>query len=226
MTASSPKAGRVLYPASYQQSDDPLDSVLYRNVVANNALHAADQTSRVFVNWRAVKSSLVTGNPKTHLEPDQLGAANTWYPIGIFGPWPMSLWDDLVPYKVRVELVGASTGGATATFGMAIAPVEGPFNPTRMLDSGTDNVDRLIFATTTSATPAILAASTGSDLITPSPLAIRTSEMPRQTLDDTGGALIEVITHDIAFHVYAKSSGTGAGSLPKLYGLHIAEFVG
>lgn len=225
MTATSPRGGRTRFPPSYQQADDPLDAVLMRDVVLNNALHAADQSARVLVNWVVPKGSLIAGNQDPVLAPDSLGAAATWYPIATFGPWPVSCYEGLQPYPLRVQLAGASTGGATAEFALSFGrPVGAP--ATYFLDTGDDNVHRLLFVGTTSSTPAWLAPTSGLDLVTVSPEIVASGLTRRSTLDDAGGLAIEVIVPELEISLWARSSGTGSGSLPKVYGLHIAEFVG
>ena len=223
MTATSPKGGRILYPSSYQQADDPLDAATLRNAIVNNALHAADQQARVLVNWMAPSSSLVSGNPPLHREPDTLAAADTWYLVDAYGPWPLSVWATGGAYRLRVALFGQA-GSGTATFGVCV----GPRGSARaILDGGTGvaGEDAIVYSGTTSATPVELTPSGGSDIITVSDATLVSGRRARSTTDEPGSArLVDVVLHEIEVTVWVKQSSIGTPA--RLYGAHVAEFVG
>jgi hypothetical protein len=223
MTASSPKGGRILYPASYQQADDPLDAVLLRNAIVNNALHAGDQAARVLVNWQTPNNSLITGNPTLYRTPDTLAATNTWYLVDAYGPWPISVWSTGGAYRLRVAL-WAKAGSGNATFAVAL----GPRGAARgVLDGGTGvaGEDALIFAATASAVVVQLTPSGGTDLITVSDMAITTSRNVRATTDEPGSPrLVDVVVNELEVSVWVKQSSIGTPA--QLHGVHVAEFVG
>lgn len=223
MTATSPKGGRILHPSTYQQADDPLDAALLRNAIVNNALHAADQQARVLVNWMAPNSSLVTGNPPLYRTPDTLAATDTWYLVDAYGPWPISVWSTGGAYRLRVALF-AQAGSGTATFGICV----GPRGSARaILDGGTGvtGEDAIVYSGTTSATPVELTPSGGSDIITVSDATLVSGRRVRSTTDEPGSArLVDVATHEVEVTVWVQQ--TAIGTPARLYGVHVAEFIG
>jgi hypothetical protein len=224
MSSSSPHGGTRTLADSLAATDETVDPAVVRHFVANNLLHAADQTAaRVLVNYATVNSALIIGNA------DQFtpGVADDgrWYPIAAFGPFAMSVETrsgGRRPYRVRVALAGASSDGGEVFFAVVAGQPENTYYiPTTEL---TPPYDCVTFSTT-STTPVWLAPSDSLLEIAPGTVDACTRALPTVTF--TGGDPTTVAISGVGFRVMAYSTVIdGVGATPQLYGVHIAEYYG
>lgn len=82
--------------------------------VANNANHLADELSRVLVSYPQYSTS--AGGLT-------VAVASTWTPIHSFGPFPLLVGADGVPYPVRVRVGGRSALGGSCKIRIGVCPV-------------------------------------------------------------------------------------------------------
>ena len=217
--STSPRTGRRAFPSTLLDADAPIDAYTARDVVFNNALHMADEAGGVWVNWVCVRDAISSKAGAEYGVGDILGASE-WNRLMSFGPVNLTLFDDYTPYQLRCALLGADAAGAGADYA-EFAIVIGDFYGSRAYVDGTG--PSILFAQTTSATPAWLAASTpASDLITLERRHIDPRLVRRATLDDTGGLAVEVVTCEVWVNVWARATGA---AVPALYGLHVAEYL-
>jgi hypothetical protein len=104
--------GAFVRPAFVLEDGQPVDTSIARNVLANNALHALDCSSRVLVNDVINVGILPSG-----LDP------TTFKPVGLWGPFPLSTMPDgsLRPVVARI-FAGRSSGADTAIWRVALHP--------------------------------------------------------------------------------------------------------
>lgn len=210
--------GRVLVPADRLGASEPVTSHAAR-LLANNALHYADQKAHCLVNWTAPRTSLMPAGHTGYRVPNPV--STSWTRLAVWGPLPVTLRANRVAYPVRLELAGATSSAlASVTFGAVLVP---------SVEIGTDYVEDtaftagagVIFAATASTTPAWLAAATGSKYF------VRGAEpgaRTRDTILDEGGEPTTVETVETYLVVYAKTSSIDG--TPRLYGVHLSEHVG
>lgn len=218
MTASSPKSGRARFPTSLFAADTPIDAAFARNVAANNALHGADEQAHVFVNFQ----SFATGPFPTNT-PSPLGIAggtgSVWVPVRSFGPFPLSVREDGVPFKLRVRCAASmSSAGVSAEVAVTVGSAASLADLT--YTTGENSV--LFTPTITGTTPTVLAPIT-SNLITIGAGELESSYSPRPTLDDTAGSPIEIGVPEFVVRLWAKRK---TGTRIRIHQLHVAEYVG
>lgn len=214
--SSSPRGGRVRSPSGWLAADQPVDALTARHVIFGNANHHADSVAKVHANWVSPIQASLNSQPRVDVRPIGSSiAADTWMRLVILGPFNLSLMPDHASYKLRMRVLGASTGGHLCEFAIAlgrpseIADLEAGFGRSSVL-----------CGSTTSATPAWL---------TPSPEAI---ELAAETVDDfvaerralldTGAGATSVLCAEVSATIYGRTANVL--SLPALYGIHIAEF--
>jgi hypothetical protein len=228
MTQSSPFGGRRDFDLALFGEDDSINSVMCRDYVSNNVLHAADQTcARVLVNWMAADDAYIVDNV------DQFTTgyyrSDQWLAIAGYGPFSISVRQDAsgvpVPYRIRAAVYAASATAATTTY-YALQVIPGEFLDANMaggidvtLAPVTDGSNLIYLGSTSSATPAWLAPSfSGWCDVTMPAVSIET----RSVLDVPGGtAYVAVHPATIGLRLLAYSDGAVA---PRVYGLHVAEF--
>lgn len=213
--STSPRAGRVRFPATLLDSLEPVSAHRARNLVANNALHYADAKCSHLVNWVA-PTSAGSGKDLTR-RPDPISTDYTR--LGAWGPVRITRKDDGTPYTVRLRLHAAVAGAAGVACTFAVILV--PDLPSSLGLVGTVTSGLGATFSTTSLTPAWLSVVDGADVFVPSRFALRA----RRTLVDTGGAETEVELAETYVAVFAKSANP-ATTAPVLYGVHVSEYVG
>ena len=210
----------MLFPASIFTEYEPLSAHRVRNLVANNALHFADQKCNTLVNWVAPRVA-ATGNKRVR-SPNPI--STSWARAAIFGPHRLTLRADGAPYTLRIALAGATaTGGTSVEFGLVLVP--DPALGAELLEDAASRISGFgaTFAATTSTTPNWLAVAQGASSFVPSNTLARGRSV-RSTLVDTGGApaLVELV--EAWTVVWAKSAS--AVVAPEVWGVHVSEYVG
>lgn len=220
MSLSSPHGGTRPISSTLAATDETVDPAVVRHFIANNILHAADQTAaRVLVNYVVADNSLIVGNAVQYTPGVPLGGR--WYPIAAFGPFALSVETRAGarrPYRIRVALAGASNDGGECFFAVvANHPGVTYYVPTTEL---TPPYDCVTFSTT-STTPAWLTPSDSLLEIAPGTADYCAHALP--TVTHPGGDPTMVQITRLGFRVLAYSD---VESTPLLYGVHIAEYYG
>ncbi|UJR81496.1 hypothetical protein [Sandaracinus amylolyticus] len=214
--------GRVLLPSTRLEGRESLSSHALR-LLASNAHHLADQRCNHLVNWVAPKISLASPGQTTVVARIPNPVSTSFVRVAMYGPLPLTPRDEGRSYPLRLELAGAASSAGTAvTFAAVLVPA-----PTLGTDYVTDSsiiANRgVIFAATTSTTPAWLAAASGSKFFELDPSIVAEGWGARPTLRDTGGEPASVDTCEAWLVIYAKSAGPVT---PRVYGVHLSEYVG
>jgi hypothetical protein len=220
--STSPRVGRMRFPAGFGAAREPLTAHRARGIYANNALHFADTKCNHWVNWVAPKAAAVGGNVLVRI-PNPI--TTTWSRVAVFGPFPMTLRADGTPYPVRMELLGATASGGTAVeFGCAL--VAEVAHGADLIEDAGSRIDGfgVVYSSTSSATPAWLTAAQGAVFFTPSTSLVGRGRKLRSTLVDTGGAPANVETTEVYVVAWGKSAS--AIVAPRIYGMHVSEYVG
>lgn len=114
--STSPIEGFVAYFTGHYDETEPVDS-LTSLVVANNALHLADEGAQTRVAWVAKSGLFVAGDTPT--------AIDTYYLIAVYGPFPTNIRHDGRPYPLVVRLRGLSGNAHEVTFAVVRGPLDG-----------------------------------------------------------------------------------------------------
>lgn len=211
-------------PSLYGAANDPMDTAIMRDGVANGLLHAADSMGQVRVNYFPIDSGFA--NNVDDFETTDTLVVGQWSRIGgsPFATWPITLRSDGTPYVLRVRIFGAvSATVATATFAVVVAPLT---DSALELERDRDNV---FTATATATTPAWLSGTSGTNSYTTRmEFTAEDSETwtrEQGTFDAVSGASpVGIQQCLVSCVVFAKS--TVAARLPRLYGLHVQEYYG
>lgn len=211
--STSPLGGRVRFQLSGAGDTAPLSTALVRDRLLNNALHFADQNARTLVNWTAPAVAYVRTPVKI---------STTYEVVDSIGPLPLTLQASGAPYRLRVELLGASSsGGSSVTFACVLS--SGPMSDGAAPTDISAISDRAVeFTATTSTTAAWLTAAVGDVLFDPE-ASLGLSRTRFDTLTDTGGDATAVDVPTVYVTFYAKAA---AGATPRMWGAHVSEYVG
>jgi hypothetical protein len=218
--STSEYGGRVRLPTARLEGRETLSSHALR-VLASNAHHYADQKCNHLVNWTAARTSLMAAG-QGYMQPFQL--STSFARVASYGPIPLTLKPDRTAYPVRLELAAASSSGGTNVDFAAMLVSSVALGSDFVRDSAIIANHGVIFAGTTSATPAWLAASSGSTFFAPSQSIVEAALGARNTLTDTSGSPATVDTCEVFLVVYAR--GANLAVTPRLYGVHLSEYVG
>lgn len=234
------------FPASlYGAAADPADTVLLRDAVANNLLHAADSMGQVRVNYVGIKSGSIdvfeTFDTVLANAPSQTFCALGGQP---FGPWPLTLHADMTPYilRIRVGVASSNTTASTLQLRVVIAPIGAEV--LSEVDRAQDNVFHVEWvssgAGSIGTTPTWIddngttrfARTQDNDFTSYMVVSAAQAEewTQRYPIADavSGGTPRAVDQCLVAAHVFGSTTHNVAESrcVPRLYGLHIQEYVG
>ena len=225
--STSPLNGRLLTDTTlFQGGNDPVDTVLVRDVVQNNLCHFADEFAQVRVNWSAGVTTYTNGAGYLTARTASI-LSNFAYHIASFGPFPIALRQSSsttgASYRLRVRLAGASSDGSAVTFYAVLGP---PYAATALSYVAED----VTWAgTTSSGTMAFLTgASLGANAFT-TQVVVPGSYLSRfltetATKDDISGNRAGVQQCLVSLHVFCSSvTGTATGRLGAAYA---AEWIG
>lgn len=212
MTSSAPKFGRINAPASVLSSGRALDAFFVRDVIANNALHCADQAPAVVLsNWVVPTSTLFATNPTLYVADSAARGVDEWTPLYV-SDVVMPQRSSGAGYTARVELLGAtSNAAATASFRVRF-----------VAEGASDGVHAALTFTTSSTTAAWLSAA--SNTIAVGADVAEGASRARETYDDAGGTPVSVAVSIPRLVVDAKTSSSSG--VARLYGLHVALYGG
>ena len=192
-------------PASIA-AEEPFDTLLALTL-ANNALHLADSAGQVRVAYHGRTGEALTGATPT--------STTLFEHVARFGPLPLMLRSDGMPYPMRVILAGRSgQAGATSTFRAVLSAAHAV---RAELSAVGANVG--VF-TTTSVTTAWLTPA----LLT---LTVEQTSDAQQVLlarDAVGGVQTTVSAIMCVLDVWVRTSTTA--STPSLTGVYAAEYIG
>lgn len=213
--STSPRVGRVQFPATLLDGREPLTAHRARNLIANNALHYADTKCSHLVNWMAPDSTASAKDLTRRPSP----VSTDYTRLGAWGPHRITRKDDGTPYTVRLRLHAAVAGvaGVDCTFALVLVPDL----PSSLGLVGTVATGLGATFVTSSLTPDWLTVTDGADVFVPSRHTMRRY----RTLVDTGGADTEVEVASLYVAVFAKSANP-ATTTPVLYGVHVSEYIG
>lgn len=228
---TSHTGGVIAYAAADLAADEPLDTVMVRDEVFGSALHKADQAAQVRASWTAIADALVA-TPEYLTVRDRSGTliaepvflANRWYSFPLRPTWAPKVRTDGTGYRLRVQLAGCSSAGHRVDFRVAIGP-RGIQAPDTLVTGG-----RLVVADAsniTATTPAALALDSGNAWIdVPVSVIAAASEAHGSwsTLTDIGGTPITADVPMLEALVLGRTYN--AGSEPRLYAFHVAEYIG
>lgn len=225
MSVTSSRGGRTAFSAALLSTPNAIDPYITRDYIANNILHAADQTAaRVLINYVSPDDTYISGNDPQ--STSGVAAGEKWYPIATFGPFPLSVRDrsgTLSPYALRVALAGAA-GGEVAECFFAVKIGTATDTYWHALGDLVAPRDCMTFASTTSTAPAWLTPDEPVIEVSNGLLSYiaGTSGSAFATLDEPSGGPTLVPVHAIGIRVFARS--VSAAATPLLYGLHVAEY--
>ncbi len=225
--STSPLGGRLLTDTTlFQGGNDPVDTVLVRDVVQNNLCHFADEFAQVRVNWSAGQTAYTNGAGYLTSRTTNIRADFTYH-IASFGPFPISLRQlngtGGASYRLRIRLAGASSDGNAVTFWAVLGP---PYGATALSYVSSD----LAYAANAgSSTMAWLTGASQGDNAWPTQVVVPGSYLSRfltetATKDDLGGNRAGVQQCLVSLHVFGSSTLTS--SVPRLGAVYAAEWVG
>lgn len=218
--STSAQSARIALGSGELVDTDGMATGLLR-AVANNGRHFADEAAQVRVAWAAR-----TGD---YLTTKAIAAADTgtYFPIAVFGPFPVQLVELGTPYLMRARIHGAASAANSVTFRAALAPIKG-----RVTGDGLDFVrDQIadnginVLEASTSSTTAVWLTATGSrttlDANTLIDESVQSLHIDTSAVADAGSSVDVTM---MAVHVWASS--TAEGTQPYLTGFYAAEYVG
>jgi hypothetical protein len=226
--STSPLGGRLLTDTTlFQGGNDPVDTVIVRDVVLNNLCHYADEFAQVRVNWSAGQTAYTNGSGYLTTRTTGL-TTSPWFYIASFGPFPITLRQTTgiggASYRLRVRLAGSSSAGAAVTFRAVVASYSsGQSSVTGALD------DHIFEATTSSTTMGWLTGTSQgvnawtTQVVLPSSY-VGPWMVPVGTLTDLGGDPAAVTQCLVSLHVFANTAN--ATSVPRLGAVYAAEWIG
>lgn len=206
-------------------------AAITRDGVANGLLHAADSYAQVRVNHLPVAAAVANGQATFGTivatpEPGQ------WYVVSgsPFGPWPLTLHSDGRPYLLRIRLaVGASSTdlGITHTYRVVLAPDD--YN-TAVAERDTFENHVWEAEVSASSTVSWVTGSTQGGPPSSTVLTLEASTAARWTRSvstyDAVSAGTPVAVEQCLVSLWIFAATTSAQSLPRVYGMHAAEYVG
>lgn len=219
MTQSSPHGGMKTFALEQVDPNADLGPVLCRDFIANNILHAADQScARVLVNEVAADDSFIVDN----VDQYSTGIADdvSWRPVTAYGPFPVStraVDGSYAGYRIRAALFAAASAGAPKSVEYAVQMLR--YDPSiervrvREVISG---INAVVFSATSSTTPGWLTPTT-EDVCTVSAEAVGGRILP-QPLVPGVSTPVSVIVGQMLVRVLARGTAEA-----RLYGVHIAE---
>ncbi len=210
----------------YGTDDDPVDATIWRDGIANGALHAADSHAQVRVNLAFPDASAFSTGGLEYIEGPVSPVADEWFQIGApFGPWPLTRHADGAPYVLRIRLaISASSGGVAQVVRVVIAPDD---SAVAERDRNSDNVYE---TGTSSATPAWVTGNTTGALGASTYMVVSAADASRWTrsrsvFDAVNGASPSAIDQClVSAHVFARTANGTVTT--RLHNLLIAEYVG
>jgi hypothetical protein len=224
--STSIHSGLVAFAASlYGTDDDPVDTAIVRDGIANGVLHAADSMAQVRCNilMRSADFFTIAASP----------SGSTWYRIqgSPFGEWPLTLHADGTPYRlrIRVGVAASSATSCTITFRIVVSP-DTIARDEMALEA--DHVYELAFnpADAIGTTPTHVPGTSQGSIASATLLTV-TRERASQWLKDvsvydavSSGTPRTIQQCMVSPHVFVKT--TNSTCLPRLHALHIAEYVG
>ena len=208
--STSSYSGFVRFDSTELADGVPTDALMARTLV-NNVNHVADENAQVRVNW------YTPGTQYASIEPFTKSAsivANTWYQVGVWGPWPACVGHDGIAYPVRVRLRGSvSNAAATATFRIVYGALPNMITDRDVAGANTADL------TSTSTTLAWLSGTSLLELD-----AAQTREGVQRLSVYSSSAATSVEACMLGVSLWAQISN--ASYLPRVGGLYVAEYVG
>ena len=252
MAASSIHEGIVLFRSDvYGAADDPMDTVLMRDGVANGLLHAMDSMAQCRVNWVGYQPGGSRFDYSIPIRRQTSLLDGTWVNLrgSPFGVWPITLKSDGSPYKLRIR-AAVSSAKDVDPFAITVAPAVSVTQAFRFvlapLDAGirerdveADHAYQLAF---TSGSPGVTASWIAGTTRGAGAYATylelsreRAEEWTREVsvwdaVSASGGKSIRqclVALHGFAYTgAFESSPGQNDGAVPVLRALHAEEFAG
>lgn len=212
-------------PANFD-AESAVDCVSYKDVVANNLNHLADQRGQVLVN-----AHLISGNELTTEDPAVSGNTNYWFPMTIFGPFFLTCRGDGTPYPLVVRIAGFAGAANEVRFRVIVsAPGDATSFFYDASSSWDDDFQNTLTAATSSTSTGWLTTTgvggSSTNLIELSQ-SMASVEMTRliSTPDATsGGKFAQRPAVMAAITVVAGTTNTAAR--PYLTALEVREYVG
>lgn len=214
---TSALAGRVLFAAALANGDDPLDTVLWRDCVLNNALHWADSAGQTLINWSATDPAYSGAtSPWRIAEPLN---ADEWAPITPLGPLSLRVRRGVRPYRWRFRLAGASTMGDA----IDLALVWGRTRAELLSKAEAGSGDQVRWTGVTGTSPAWLTPDgSGVPYVDVDPTAVLLAL--ESTVLDLSDDATRVGVWELAIGLYGRT--TDKVSDPEVWALHVSEYVG
>lgn len=213
MPKTSTYGGFIRYSAA-QFGEKPFWAGFARDHLINNANHITDEAGQVLVNWCMTTTS-------TYLTPVMSGGllilADTYYRICRFGPVPLLMQPDGSSRLLRGRLRGYLGNAATATYRMVVSAAS---ESLRVRD---DTAAPNAFTFTTTGTTDAWRDADTDNVCSLSAEDMAAAAQTLSALSAVGGDAISVQVPLVVVDVYAKSTSTG--SVPRLTGLYLAEYV-
>lgn len=231
--STSIHSGIVEFADSYYGTDDdPVDTVLMRDGVANGLLHAADSMGQMRVNVMCVDSGVSNGQSEYFAIDTPDPTIGQWYHMGgsPFGEWPLTIRQTGTPYRLRIRMAGYVDGGggaATATYQVVIAPTY-----EEAVSAIDRSVDYVWQATTTSTTNgwltgATLDSSNATYLDVPASVAGRAPWLATPSIWDavSDGEPTTPINGQVLVSAWVFAKSSTAQDAPRMTALQLQEFI-
>lgn len=219
--STSEHQGFILYDPTDLATDEPMDTVLVRDVI-NNANHLADEAAQVRFSWIATGAGLNAGADANEGE---------WFDFRVRGTFDAKVRSDGTGYRLRVWIAGASNSflseGESIDFVVAIGPAG--------ISAEDIGAPFVVTATATNAlapgigamTPIWLTLDSGLTYVDVPATVIAEAQArtaPTATLTDIGGAPATVQTVRLEIIVCGRTNSGLTDAV--LYGVHVAEYIG
>lgn len=214
----------------YGAADDPADTVLMRDGVANGLLHAADSYGQVRVSYCPIISTFAGTSRESFATIEASPDADTWYEVGAqpFDQWPITCHADGTPYKLRIRIgtAGSQTkAGVDLTYRVVLAP---PGRAREELGRSVDHVYEAVVEASTTIAYATGSSQGSESHATLIELDAATARrwLTRTSIYDaiSSGSPTSVEQVLVGAYVFAKCED--GDTLPRVHALHLTEYVG
>lgn len=207
--------GRLLFDDAGMNSDDPIDTVFFRDNVVNNCLHWADEVAQVLGNWSAPDPAFSSASSPQRIS--ETTNADEWGFVTPLGPLSLHVKRSALPYRWRVRLGAASSAGHAVDFALVWGQTLDELQA--KVEEGL--VDQVRWTGITSTTPAWLTADSGDPFVDLDVGSIVLAIEP--TLTDLSGTPLHVGVWEVHLALFARTANKT--SYPEVWAFHLAEFI-
>jgi len=224
--ATSIYEGRLLTGRTWD-ANAAADARHVRDIVQNNALHWADESGQVLVNFVQTSLSFDAGGGGFAENPVEY---NEWRHVVSFGPFPVRLRQNGDTYRFRIRVAGSTPNEGNGKIRVVVCPQTEASGAVQL---STDYVFETATLGADDPTPRWLTgASLGSNAWTTmiyAPASVTSDWLTTtSTLTNVSGNAVSVEQCLVSFNVFTYTTTSTASDEPgvSLDGLYIAEYIG